>query len=109
MRVYIAGPIAGYPDGNRGAFRERAQKLREDGHVPVNPWDIGPDHDGPCAGGGPVDHEDTGHQYGCYLRADIEVLLYCEGISLLPGWEQSRGASTEEHIARSIGLEVVEP
>lgn len=34
--------------------------------------------------------------------------MYCDAICFLDGWEQSTGARTEEHVARSIGLKVVE-
>lgn len=106
-RVYIAGPIAGYHDENREAFSDRAKVLRSLGHEPVNPWDIAPDHaEGSCCGR-PVPHEPV-HRYGCLLREDLRVMMYCDAITLLPGWEESIGASTEEHVARSLGLEVVE-
>lgn len=107
MRVYIAGPMAGIFDGNRQAFKERAEKLRLAGHEPVNPWDIFPeDHTGPCIGG--TASNETGHQYGCNLRADIAVMMFCDAVTFLPGWQNSKGASTEEHVARSIGLMEVE-
>jgi hypothetical protein len=109
MKVYIAGPINGVPDGNRPAFKEAADRVRAAGHEPVNPWDIPPDHDGPCCPGDPPDHDPVGlHAYGCYLRADILQLMWCDAIMLLENWHQSRGASTESHIAWSLGLQVVE-
>lgn len=105
MRVYIAGPINGYHDGNREAFLRRARELTAAGYEPVNPHDIPADHPGsPCVGPPLADRPDDPHHYGCYLRADIAVLLTCDGISLLPFWGSSVGASTEEHVARSIGL-----
>lgn len=111
MKVYIAGPINGMPNGNREAFAQRAKELIALGHEPLNPWDIGPEHEtnvGCC--GGSVDHsEDIPHQYGCYLRADIITFLQqCDGISLLEGWQQSKGATVEEHVARAVGLKVIE-
>lgn len=105
MRVYIAGPIAGIQDGNRAAFADRAEMLRAVGHVPVNPWDISPDHTepGPCLGR-PLDNPEEQHRYGCCLREDIKVLMYCDAFTTLPGWARSVGAQTEVHVARSIGL-----
>lgn len=107
MKVYIAGPINGKPDGNRAAFKDMAERIRANGWVPVNPWDIPAVHEGPCIGG-EVDHSENDHQYGCYLRSDIVELMQCDAICFLDGWEQSKGASTEAHVARSIGLKVVE-
>lgn len=107
-RIYIAGPIAGKPDGNRQAFADRANELKAAGYEPVNPWDILPgDHKGPCIGGAvPVELEPQ-HHYGCLLRADIVELMFCDGINLLPGWEDSKGARTEHHVATSIGLPLI--
>ena len=106
MKVYIAGPIKGMENGNREAFAKRAEELELAGHVPVNPWNIYPNHLGPCIGS-VVEHS-TEHLYGCFLRADIEILMYCEAISLLPDWERSIGACTEHTIARSLGLKVLD-
>ncbi len=105
MRVYIAGPINGKPNGNQEAFQLRAEELEAQGHEPVNPWDIPPDHNGPCTGD-PVDHEPT-HRYGCYMRKDLEALMTCDAISLLPGWVHSRGASVEYSVASILGMPVV--
>lgn len=105
MRVYIAGPMAGIPDYNHTAFEQRAKDLEALDHIPANPSGIKPPaHDGPCLGD-PVEGRD--HHYGCQLRAGLEMLMYCDAISLLPGWQESRGASTEEHVARSLGLFVM--
>jgi len=93
MKVYIAGPINGKPDGNRAAFKDAATRIEAHGWTPVNPWDIPAEND---------------HEYGCYLRSDIVELMNCDAICFLDDWEQSKGASTEAHVAISIGLKVVE-
>ena len=105
MRVYIAGPIKGVPDGNRSAFAERADQLRAGGYEPLNPWDLSPDgHPGPCIG----DEIGQPHRYGCYLRADIAEMMFCDGITMLRGWRNSKGAVTEYQVATALGLELVE-
>ena len=43
------------------------------------------------------------------MRADIAELVKCDGVALLPGWERSRGASLEAHIAHSLGMRLVYP
>jgi hypothetical protein len=102
MRVYIAGPINGMLNGNQEAFKLRAEELEARGYEPINPWDVPPDHDGPCTGD-PVDHEPV-HRYGCYMRKDLEALMTCDAISLLDGWERSRGATVEEAVAKILGM-----
>jgi len=102
-RVYIAGPIKGMENGNRESFLTYARELARLGYTPVNPWDIKPSHDGPCIGL-EVEHGDGTHRYGCYLRADIEVLMHCDAFTLMPGWTNSVGATTEMKVALAIGI-----
>ena len=40
---------------------------------------------------------------------DIAALVTCDAIHLLPGWQRSKGATLEHHIAERLGLEVFEP
>jgi hypothetical protein len=42
------------------------------------------------------------------MRADIKLLVDCDGIALLPGWEQSDGANVEHTLARGLGLRVMQ-
>ena len=54
-------------------------------------------------------HE-TGEQmllWESYLRADIVAMLTgADAIALLSGWERSRGATLEHHVATTLGWEV---
>lgn len=93
FRVYVSGPMTGLPDMNFPAFHAAAEVLRELGHEVVNPADAG-------AGAG-LSYED-------YLRRDLADLLGCNAICLLPGWERSKGATVEEHMARALGFVFVE-
>lgn len=91
-RVYIAGPMTGYPDLNFPAFHREAARLRSEGLEAINPAEINAD---PTAGW--VD---------C-MRADIRELVTCDAILMLPGWEKSRGATLEHHIAAALGMQVL--
>ena len=110
MRVYIAGPIAGHPDGNRLAFAATAFDLRVAGHEPVNPHFVpAHSHAGPCPDGLPGG-EGMEHTAPCYMRTDIMAMLGCDAIYLLPGWEKSQGARIEYLIAVHVcGLKVLNP
>lgn len=92
MRVYIAGPMTGMPDYNYPAFNRAATDLLSFGHEPVNP-----------ARRGVVE----GWSWSDYLRPAIRDLTTCDGVVLLPGWEASRGATLEAHIATALGIQRV--
>lgn len=91
MKLYIAGPMTGYAELNFPVFHAEAARLRAIGFEIVNPAEINVD---PAAG------------WLTCMRADIKQLVDCDGIALLPGWHQSRGASIEHGIARDLGLRV---
>lgn len=110
-RVYIAGPIARKPNGNREAFQMFAEALKARGLTPVNPHDISPDHAGSCMGADiPVVFGDSAdpHKYGCYMKPDLLALLTCEAALFLPGWATSTGAKVERDVASICGLTIIE-
>jgi hypothetical protein len=43
-----------------------------------------------------------------YMRAGLVTMLTCDGVALLPGWIQSRGARAEYSAALSIDIPVRE-
>ncbi|QNB13454.1 DUF4406 domain-containing protein [Paraburkholderia tropica] len=92
MKLYIAGPMTGYAELNFPAFHAEAARLRALGFEIVNPAEINAD---PTAG-----------WLEC-MRADVKQLVDCDGVALLPGWEQSRGATIERNLARDLGLRVI--
>jgi hypothetical protein len=91
-RIYIAGPMTGYPHHNFPAFHEAATRFRAAGCVVANPAENF---------GGRTDLPRES-----YLRADVLLLAQCDSIALLPGWEKSRGAKFEYLLAHELGLEV---
>lgn len=90
-RLYLAGPMTGLPDLNFPAFNAAAAALRERGYHVENPAEHG---------------IVEGAEWGDYLRYDIGRLVTCEGIALLPGWFQSKGARLEANIAKELGMEI---
>lgn len=89
MRIYVAGPMSGYVALNFPAFHAAAARLRAMGWDVVNPAEVNPD---PNA------------RWADCMRADIRELMTCDEVALLPGWENSRGATLEHHIARALGM-----
>lgn len=93
MKIYIAGPMTGYKDWNFPAFHQEADKLRQEGHEVVNPAELNPD---------------TNMAWADCMRKDIQALVQCNAIRLLPGWEKSKGATLEKHIAERLEFVVFE-
>ena len=104
-RIYVAGPMTGYPELNFPAFHAAAARLRALGHSVINPAEIngGADEVATCATMTPEQY--AAHWRAC-MRNDIRALMDCDGIYMLHGWEASRGATLEHHIAVSLGLSV---
>lgn len=50
MKIYISGPIAGRPDGNRQSFASCERIIYEAGHEPINPQKVNHEHKGECFG-----------------------------------------------------------
>lgn len=89
-RVYLSGPMSGIADNNFPAFAEWAARLRSQGLDVVSPAEI----------------QESGTWELC-LRADLRELVTCDAIALMPGWESSRGANLELHVAHRVGMEVI--
>lgn len=92
MRIYLSGPMSGYPNHNYQAFHEAAKRIRESGFDVLCPAE---NFNG-----------DTSLGYDVYMKQDLVLLSICDAIAMLPGWEKSRGALCELHCAVTIGLPV---
>lgn len=40
------------------------------------------------------------------MKKDIPAMLECDGVAVLPGWENSTGAKLELHIAQNVCLPI---
>lgn len=107
MKTYISGPLAGLPEVPReekvARFKRAAETLHSMGLESLDPNDL-------HALCGKDDCGDTnGHTWDCWLRWDIIGMLQeCDSIALLPGWESSKGARLELHIAQELGWNIID-
>lgn len=108
MKIYIAGAIFGTgPDRNIKEFHRIAMAAQKQLCAEtIIPHNILPEeHLGRlCPPGRRSDGVE--HNEGCFLRTDIRELTTCDGIALVPGWQQSQGARNELSVANMIGLTV---
>lgn len=90
-RIYIAGPMTGYPAFNYPAFHQAAARLRDVGYVVENPAET----DRPLS-----------DPWREFMKDAIAKLITCDAVALLPGWEKSTGAQLEYAIADKLQLEI---
>lgn len=91
MKIYLAGPMRGYPRFNFDTFAKAAKHLRAKGEEVVSPAEMdleeGFDPDNP----GVISVD----RYEEWMRRDFKAILDCDAVALLPGWRLSEGARRE--------------
>jgi len=90
-KVYIAGPMTGLPLFNRPAFFAAEAYLKDRGAKVMNPAML-PDG---------FSHQD-------YMSIAIPMMMTCEAVAFLPGWEKSQGAQQERMYGEAFALDLLE-
>lgn len=90
-RLYLSGPMTGYPNHNFEAFNKAAALLTSFGFRVENP-----------ASKGVIE----GWNWAAYLKYDLDILIWCDGVATLPGWQESKGAVLEVHVAQQLDISV---
>lgn len=92
-RIYISAPITGHDYDERNAyFADAARQLRRLGYAPVNPM---------------ARVTDTTLTHEQYMRADLMLLLRCDGYVQAYNAIGSRGCELEEQVADGCGIRLV--
>lgn len=114
MKLYLAGPMRGIPHFNFPAFMAGAHLLRAQGHEVFNPAEKDIERHGADVSAGNLtgDEVQAEREHGLTIRVALghDLAYICaeaEGIALLPGWENSKGATAEHATAVALGLHVI--
>lgn len=90
MKLYISGPITGVPNYQEN-FIKAETILKQAGYEVINPCTV-------------VLADNA--TWAAYMKADISLMLTCDGLAVLPGWEASAGARLEVDIAQRLNMSI---
>jgi len=94
---YISGPMTGYENYNYAAFDRAEKMLTANGHSVLNPAKMD------------AEQGIEGLSYHDLLKRDMKAIVdHATAVALLPGWQNSRGATKEAFFAQQIGLPIFE-
>ena len=113
MRIYVAGPMRGYPEFNFPAFHAAADELRAHGHTVFSPAERDTERHGKdiSKGNATGSEEEAKETHGFDLRVALGedlawICAHADAVALLDGWEASQGANAERAAAIALGLKV---
>jgi ribosomal protein L13E len=90
-KIYISGRVTGDDDYVK-KFRAAARRLEEAGSRAENPVNF------------VTEREKAVWQKA--MRVALRIMTFCDGVALLPDWQESKGAGIEERLARGLGIPV---
>jgi hypothetical protein len=89
VKLYVSGPMTGYEDFNYPAFHAAKAALAARGYDVISPADLPPRDD---------------WEWIDYMEPNIASVFQVDGIALLDGWTESKGARIECAIAEGRGI-----
>lgn len=95
MLLYVAGPYRGDVTENIAKARAVGIEIWKAGHVAIVPH-LNTAHF----------EEDSNLKDDVFLNGDIDILRRCDGIVLVPGWEESEGANSELMYAKYLDMPI---
>lgn len=105
-KIYIAGPMSGYPEFNFPAFFKAAATFQDMGYVVFNPAskdnEANVKTDTSFATGNDQELMESGWDFKKAYLWDVTKVIEGDAIYMLRGWERSAGARGEHAVAISI-------
>lgn len=111
MKLYLAGPMRGYPDFNFPAFERASGDLRSQNYLVWSPHESdleaewaarqGSDYDPATGSAG-----DQAATLRFFMVVDLPAVLGADAIAVLDGWQASVGCQVETYCAFQSGIPV---
>ena len=103
-KIYIAGPMTGYPQYNFTAFLDAEEDLTAKGWEVLSPARMDIDR-----GFNPIEDPTavfTDDMLQDAIIRNIAAILEFDAIAMLNNWSESKGAKAEYYVARWAGLKI---
>lgn len=98
--VYISGAITGIHN-YQDHFKKAEDHIKAFGLKTLNPVEF-------CKGMEKKAKElGVTLEWGDYMRKCLVTIPYADAMYMLKGWEKSKGARLEHHIAQELGIEIM--
>jgi hypothetical protein len=100
VKIYIAGPMTGYPEFNFPAFFAAGERLEQEGWTVFNPAKKDAEKD--LAGFATGDAKEAvakGFDFREAFLWDVSKVIEGDAVYMLRGWQYSPGASGEHAVA----------
>lgn len=97
--AYVAGPMRGIPEFNFPAFDAARDELVKAGWAVISPAD-----EDRARGDEPTEDGEGAKHLSYYMETDLAAVAKVHAVFLLPGWEESRGATLEYFVARALDV-----
>jgi hypothetical protein len=98
-KLYIAGSMSGHDDFNFPLFFKAEEFLSSQGYDVVNPARLDCDAGFPLERLKQLNEAEFKEFLNGATKRDLDALQGCDGIVMLPGWEDSKGARAEKAVA----------
>ncbi len=91
--LYLSGPMSGLPEYNYPAFFEAEDALLSQRYCVLNPART---------------NVPKGSPWEEFMRDALRKMMGADAVVVLPGWEASRGARVEVHLAEILGMPILQ-
>lgn len=107
-KIYLAGPMSGYPEYNFPAFFSYQGYLEEAGFEVFNPAENDLNNFGSLENVEAAYKEDADAALRKCLGEDLAwICAEADAIAMMPGWERSYGAKAEHATAVALKLQII--
>lgn len=108
-KVYISGPMTGIENLNKFEFKKYEEKFKNLNFEVINPHNLFSKDEVKLMDDLLKEKKITFEEHhSFFMKRDIKEMMNCDFLTVLNGWEKSKGANIEVYIARNLKMPIVD-